>query len=69
MLPSGARLRAIIGPHAGFYYSGPTAAWAYINIDPSLFNRVILLGPSHHKYLTNCALTQAEYYETPIGDL
>lgn len=22
-------LKAIIGPHAGYYYSGPTAAWAY----------------------------------------
>jgi len=26
-------LRAIIGPHAGFRYSGPNAAWAYKNID------------------------------------
>jgi len=22
----------LIGPHAGLYYSGPTAAWAYKNI-------------------------------------
>jgi AmmeMemoRadiSam system protein B len=22
-------LKALIGPHAGFRYSGPTAAWAY----------------------------------------
>ena len=59
MLPSGGRLRGIIGPHAGFFYSGPTAAWAYINIDPSQFNRIFLLGPSHHAYIANCALAQA----------
>jgi AmmeMemoRadiSam system protein B len=23
------QVKAIIGPHAGYYYSGPTAAWAY----------------------------------------
>ena len=44
---NGQSLKAIIGPHAGFTYSGPTAGWAYKNIDPSLYNRVVLLGPSH----------------------
>jgi AmmeMemoRadiSam system protein B len=34
-LKKGEKLRGIIGPHAGFSYSGPTAAWAYINIDPA----------------------------------
>ena len=43
----GGLLKAIIGPHAGFTYSGPTAAWAYKNIDPLHFDRVVLLGPSH----------------------
>lgn len=23
------QVKGIIGPHAGYYYSGPTAAWAY----------------------------------------
>ncbi len=23
------KVKALIGPHAGLYYSGPTAAWAY----------------------------------------
>jgi AmmeMemoRadiSam system protein B len=31
-LPEHSRLRAIIGPHAGYRYSGPNAAWAYTNI-------------------------------------
>lgn len=27
--------KAIIAPHAGYAYSGPTAAWAYKTIDPT----------------------------------
>ena len=28
----GGKLKAIIGPHAGFRFSGPTSAWAYKNL-------------------------------------
>ncbi|CAJ1973691.1 unnamed protein product [Sphenostylis stenocarpa] len=31
--------------------------------------RVFLLGPSHHHYTPNCALSSATFYETPLGDL
>jgi AmmeMemoRadiSam system protein B len=30
---------------------------------------VFLLGPSHHLYLTGCALSQCDFYETPLGNL
>ena len=30
---------------------------------------MFLLGPSHHFYLNNCALSKFEYYQTPLGDL
>ncbi len=30
---------------------------------------MFLLGPSHHVYLSNCAVTQCEAYSTPLGDL
>ena len=32
--------KAIIAPHAGLSYSGPTAAWAYGAIDPNRFKHV-----------------------------
>ena len=60
--PSTHQLKGVIGPHAGFSYSGPTAAWAYINVDPAKYKRVFLLGPSHHVYLDNCALSNASVY-------
>jgi AmmeMemoRadiSam system protein B len=62
-------LKAIIGPHAGYSYSGSTAAWAYININPLNYTRVFLLGPSHHKYLAGCGIPVCGIYETPLGDI
>mmetsp|Transcript_18957 Transcript_18957/g.34334 ORF Transcript_18957/g.34334 Transcript_18957/m.34334 type:complete len:291 (-) Transcript_18957:1322-2194(-) len=61
--------KAIIGPHAGYAYSGPNAAWAYKHIDPSLYSRVFLLGPSHHAYIPGAALPSATVYQTPIGHI
>ncbi|KAF2102398.1 UPF0103-domain-containing protein [Rhizodiscina lignyota] len=67
-LPS-TRARIIIAPHAGYAYSGPAAAWAYKSLDLSSCKQVFLLGPSHHHYLSGCALSQCDYYETPLGNL
>lgn len=61
--------RVIIAPHAGYAYSGPPAAWAYKSLDLSKAKRVFLLGPSHHFYLSGCALSQCTHYETPLGDI
>ncbi|WWC65628.1 AmmeMemoRadiSam system protein B [Kwoniella dejecticola CBS 10117] len=61
--------KAIIAPHAGYSYSGPTAAWAYASIPTEKIKRVFLLGPSHHVYLDGVALSTCEAYETPLGDI
>ncbi|MCJ1336947.1 hypothetical protein MMC09_002225 [Bachmanniomyces sp. S44760] len=61
--------RIIIAPHAGYSYSGPAAAWAYKTLDLSKAKRVFLLGPSHHMYLSGCALSQCSHYSTPLGEL
>ncbi|KAL2346692.1 hypothetical protein Fmac_000692 [Flemingia macrophylla] len=62
-------VRGVIAPHAAYSYSGRAAAYAFGNIDPSNTTRVFLLGPSHHHYTPNCALSTATVYNTPIGDL
>jgi len=61
--------RAIISPHAGYSYSGQAAAFAHKNVDKSKIQRIFVLGPSHHAYLTKCALSSVEYYETPLGNI
>lgn len=68
------RVRAVIAPHAGFSYSGPTAAYAYTHLLNELqlnkeIKRVFILGPSHHVYLPNCAVSEMETLETPLGSL
>ncbi|KAJ1759201.1 hypothetical protein LPJ58_002396 [Coemansia sp. RSA 1591] len=62
-------IRAIIGPHAGFSYSGANAAYGYKCIDTQNIKRVFLLGPSHHAYLKTCALSQCTEYSTPLGNI
>ena len=65
------RVAAVIAPHAGYSYSGPTAAYAYAALLKQVRpKRVFLLGPSHYKYMEDtCALTAASRYATPVGDL
>lgn len=62
-------LKALIGPHAGYSYSGKTAAFGYVDVDPDAVETVFLLGPSHHVYLEGCALSKASVYRTPVGDI
>ncbi|KAI9348095.1 cell motility mediator [Obelidium mucronatum] len=61
--------KALIAPHAGFSYSGATAAFAYSHVRPDVVDTVFVLGPSHHVFLDSCALTACALYETPLGDL
>ena len=55
--------------HAGYSYSGATAAWSYKAFDLSNAERVFILGPSHAMALSGCAITSRDYYATPFGNL
>ena len=61
--------KAIIVPHAGYIYSGSTAAIAYASIRPlaKQISRVVLLGPAHRVHLRGMALPAVDYFETPLG--
>lgn len=61
--------RLIVSRHAGYEYSGPTAAWAYQSLDLSNAKHIFLLGPSHRRYLSGCALSTHSRYATPLGHL
>lgn len=61
--------RIAIVPHAGYAYSGPTAAYSYKSLKRENVKTVFILGPSHHSYLENCALTKSSEYDTPFGPL
>jgi AmmeMemoRadiSam system protein B len=63
--------KALIVPHAGYIYSGPVAATAYARLRPyrEQYSRVILLGPCHRVPLRGLALSAAEFFRTPLGDV
>ena len=66
-LPS--RPVALVVPHAGWNYSGPVAGAAYRLLRPGDFERVVVMGPSHHEAFRGYALDDAGAYRTPIGDI
>lgn len=59
--------KAMIVPHAGYIYSGPTAAAAYSLLDPERVKRVILFGPTHRVLLSGLAVPDVDAFETPLG--
>ena len=61
--------RALIAPHAGFIYSGYTAAAAFTTLIDfkDQFSRVVLLGPSHHYPIEGIVTTHSREFETPLG--
>ena len=62
--------RMLVGPHAGFTYSGERLAETFNVWDTSKVKRVFILGPSHHVYFKNVVMvSKYDFYETPFGDL
>ncbi len=64
-------INAVIAPHAGFPYSGPIAgsAFAPLTAQRSSIRRVILIGPSHHIAFPGLALSSADAFQTPLGEI
>ncbi|MFZ3219259.1 MAG: AmmeMemoRadiSam system protein B [Rhodoferax sp.] len=63
--------KALIVPHAGYIYSGPTAALAYAQLAPArhTIRRVVLLGPVHRVAVRGLALPGGTAFATPLGEI
>ncbi len=63
--------KAIIVPHAGYIYSGSTAALAYarVALARGTIRRVVLLGPVHRVPVRGLALPGVDAFSTPLGDV
>ena len=61
--------KAIIGPHAGYMYSGPVAGTAYASVSSArgVVERVVLIGPAHRVAVDGLVLPSADALLTPIG--
>jgi AmmeMemoRadiSam system protein B len=68
---SSAKPRVLIVPHAGYVYSGSTAARAYrcLQSYQDEIHRVVLLGPAHRVYLEGMAIPSVDAFSTPLGEV
>ena len=61
------RLVAIIVPHAGYMYSGSTAAQAYSLLMGRKKMTVVIVGPSHREYFDGVSVFSGSSFTTPLG--
>lgn len=57
----------IVSPHAGYMYSGKTAAFAYNLLKDKFYKTVIIISPSHVEYFPGISIFDGDAYETPLG--
>src|SRR5262249_4943697 len=61
--------KALIAPHAGYVYSGATAAEAFASLrgGAHTITRVVLIGPAHYVHVRGIAAPTVDAFETPLG--
>lgn len=58
----------LVCPHAGFQYSGSTAAFAYTTLaEDGAPDVAVILGPNHYGHGAPVAVSTEEEWETPLG--
>ena len=58
----------LIQPHAGYRFSGETAAYGIRQIQGKSYRRIIVMGPSHQLPMENMAsVPTVTHYKTPLG--
>lgn len=67
--PAQLALRALIIPHAGYIYSGVTAAHCTRILKGRRFSRVVVMGPDHRVGIRVAAISNVSTYQTPLGKI
>lgn len=63
-------LTALVSPHAGYPYSGPVAAHGFGALAESgRPDVVVIVGPNHGGFGEPVAITEADRWETPLGEV
>ncbi|MBC8450263.1 MAG: AmmeMemoRadiSam system protein B [Chloroflexi bacterium] len=66
--PLEGRLLGLIAPHAGYVYSGQTAAYAYKQLAGAAYDTVVVMSPNHRAFWgADVVVSTATHYETPLG--
>ncbi len=63
--------KALISPHAGYIYSGSTAAHGYAALHPETqpISRVVVACPTHRVGIRGIALPGVDAFATPLGEI
>ena len=56
-------------PHAGYVYSGKTAAAAYSLLKGTKIRRFVLIGPNHSSFPPYTAIYPSGQWDTPLGSV
>lgn len=62
-------IKGIIVPHAGYEYSGKTAAYAFNHLDNEKIENVIIISPSHYEYFDGISIYPGDGFSNPLGEL
>jgi hypothetical protein len=62
-------VRGIISPHAGYIYSGATAAAGYSHVRGRKIETVVIVAPSHRDYFEGASVYSGDAYQTPLGEV
>jgi AmmeMemoRadiSam system protein B len=57
----------LVSPHAGYIYSGRTAAYGFNLLKNSDAQTVVIISPSHREYFPGVSIFNGDGYETPLG--
>jgi len=65
--PAIENLRGLVCPHAGYRFSGKTAAIGYKLLEKRDVKTAIVMAPSHYASFQGASIPDVEAYETPLG--
>ena len=57
----------LVSPHAGYFYSGKTAAFGYKLIKGKKYETIVVISPSHYEYFRGVSIYNGTAYQTPLG--
>jgi MEMO1 family protein len=60
-------IAGIVSPHAGYIYSGKTAAYAFNAAAQKKFKTIVIIAPSHREYFPGICIYDGSAYKTPLG--
>jgi len=59
----------LVAPHAGYRYSGQTAAYSFKSVLGNTYDLVVILSPYHQYHPATILCSAHDYYQTPLGKI